>query len=190
PMQGQLPQDLDLTSLYQTPEYEQGPPSETKMKHIYQMLDMMQGRKKSTSEDKVEQIRASAARSGLSARETETMVQRSLGALEKPTGGKGDDLSTEALIQLFGGGGKLDEGTQELLKELKGKKAAKGTTRAGGGAPAPPAAPALTREQVRADFMSEWGIEPTEIEIIGDQAIVWIGPKGEPGSRRFVIDRG
>lgn len=183
PMQGQLPADLDLTSLYQTPEFEQGPPSETKMQHIYKMLDMMQGRKTSTIEDKVEQLRSSGARSGLSPRETETMVQRSLGGLEKPTGG-GGKISDADLVRMFGGG-KLDEGTQELLKELRPEGAARPA-----GRPGAPAPPQLTKEQIRADFMEEWGVEPTSIEIFGDQAVIWVGPKNQPGSKRFVIDRG
>lgn len=181
PFQGQLPEQVDITSMYQTPEFEQGPPSETKMQHIYKMLDMMQGRKTSSIEDKVEQIRASGARAGLSPRETETMVQRSLGGLEKPTGGAGGKITDADLVAMFGGG-KLDEGTQKLLKELRPEGAARPAGR--------PGAPQLTREQVRTDFMAEWGIEPTEIEIFGDQAVVWVGPKGQPGSKRFVIDRG
>lgn len=180
PFQGQLPEQMDITSMYQTPEFEQGPPSETKMSHIYKMLDMMEGRKKDPTEAKVEQLRASGTRAGLSPYETETMVQRMLGGLEKPA--KGDSKLTDAdLVKMFGGD-KLDKGTKDLLKELRPDvKALPGRRPGGRGAPAPPQ---ITESQVRRDFTEQWGLEPTSIEILEDTIIVWVG------TERYVLDRG
>jgi hypothetical protein len=182
PMQGQLPADVDLTSQFQTPEYEQGPPSDTKMSHIYKMLDMMQGRKKDPTESKVEQLRASGTRAGLTQYDTETMIQRMLGGLEKPATGT-DKLSDTDLINFFGGkeGTQLDKGTQELLKELRPDVAGLRGRRGGRRAPAPPQ---ITEAQVRRDFMEQWGLEPTSVEILADTIIVMVG------TERYVLDRG
>lgn len=170
PFQGELPPDLDLTNLYQGQEFvgEEDPPP--KMQHLFKMIDMFQAfqgqqaPKPSTTEEKVAQIRAAGGGN--------VEVLRALGALEKT--GK-EDTSQETVDAILEKAG-MSKRTKEIYEGTKaGRK----------GRRAKPKATEDEREmeRIRADFMSDKGLEPTRIEFENGTIIVWVG------NRKFVINQ-
>jgi len=170
PMQGQLPQDLDLTNLFQGQEYvgEEEPPA--KMQHLFKMIDMFQAfegktaPKPSTTEEKVANIRAAGGGN--------TEVLRALGALEKPATGGADQETVNQILERAG----MSKRSKEILDSTKaGRK----------GRAQPKAEPKGERdkEKVKADFLADKGLEATDVEFQNGTIIVWVG------NRKFVINQ-
>jgi len=175
PMQGQLPQDLDLTNLFQGQEYvgEEEPPAQ--MQHLFKMIDMFQAfegksaPKPSTTEEKVANIRAAGGGN--------TEVLRALGALEKPGAGGAGDESTKLINDILAKAN-LPQRSQEILQSTK-------QGRAGGTAPAKPKATdeEANIKRIRADFVENTGLEPSNIEVENGTIVVYVG------NRKFVVSQ-
>jgi hypothetical protein len=171
PFEGQLPQDLDLTNLYQGEEFvgEEEPPAQ--MKHLFKMIDMFQAfegktaPKPSTTEEKVANIRSAGGGN--------MEVLRALGALEKPATGGGDKETVQQIIDRAG----MSERSKEIFA----------STKAGGkgGRAQPKKAVKGERdiERIKTDFLADKGLEATNIEFENGTIIVWVG------NRKFVINQ-
>jgi len=177
PFEGQLPQDLDLTNLYQGQEFvgEEEPPAQ--MKHLFKMIDMFQAfegkraPKPSTTEEKVANIRAAGGGN--------TEILRALGALEKPgAGGGAGGIDSTKLINDILEKANLPQRSKDILASTKaGRKGGRATT------PKAAAKGERDTERVKADFMADTGLEATNIEFENGTIIVWVG------NRKFVINQ-
>lgn len=177
PFTGEMPQDLDVTQLFQGPEYVGEETPAPRMQHLFKMMDMMQGRKMDATEAKVKAIREAGG--------SDVEVLRALGALEKPTTAKGGGLTPQIIQNMIDVPG-VDEGTKQILRSLQTGTTGKGPvtpTRGRGGA----REQELERERIRRDFIRDQGLEPTDIEFTNGDVIVTVGVY--PNERRFVIAR-
>ena len=174
PFQGELPQDLDVTNLFQGQEYvgEEEPPAQ--MKHLFKMIDMFQAfegkqaPKPSTTQEKVDQIRAAGGGNA--------EVLRALGALEKP--GKADE-SAEMINQIIAKSGLSKQQKDTFATTKQGKR----KPTAGRVKPRERKRDERDIEGIRADFMADTGLEATNIEFENGTIIVWVG------NRKFVINQ-
>jgi hypothetical protein len=176
PFEGQLPQDLDLTNLYQGEEFvgEEEPPAQ--MKHLFKMIDMFQAfegknaPKPSTTEEKVANIRSAGGGN--------MEVLRALGALEKPGAGGAGDESTKLINDILAKAN-LPQRSREILKSTKQGRAG-GT---GGRAKPKATEEEANIERIRADFMENTGLEPSNIEVENGTIVVYVG------NRKFVVSQ-
>lgn len=176
PFQGELPQDLDLTNLFQGQEYvgEEEPPA--KMQHLFKMIDMFQAfegkrtPKPSTSQEKADQIRAAGGGN--------MEVLRALGALEKPGAGAGDE-STKLINEILEKAN-LPQRSKDILESTRQGKVG----RRGGRATTPKkTGEERNIERIRADFMEDTGLEPSNIEVENGTIVVYVG------NRKFVVSQ-
>ncbi len=173
----QLPPELDVTGEFQTPEA-LGPGREApRMQHLFKMIDMMQGRKLSTTEEKVKAIREAGG-----GREE---ILRAMGALEKTPKQTAAQRDQEMIGNILRErGDKLDKRTKEILERLGPSAAAAGVAPTGR---RQTTAESRELDRIRRDFIADTGLEPSRIEFANGDVIIYVGTW--PNERRFVIAR-